>query len=169
MSNKVPALVESITREIPKGIFKSPEEQKSFARNMMAVYLNNSALQNLDPKKVGACALQLYLKGADMTNGEGFIIGYKSGKTGETVATVQTGYKYAINKLYKTGELKSMPVVVAVKKGEIQNYNPHTQEATINPIVIDSNEEFTRYSKLPVEGYLVTFEMANADNIVKFY
>lgn len=89
----------TVAENASKSIFSNTAEQKEFLKYVVQVYSTAPALANLDPKQTNAVILQLYLKNADVSNGEGFVIGYKNKRTGQTVAAAQTGYKYAIKKL----------------------------------------------------------------------
>lgn len=169
MNNSVPAIISSVEKNLPQNIFSSPGESKLFLRNLTSVYLNNPGLVKLDPQRVGACALQLFLRGADMESGEGFIIGYKNGRTGQTVASVQTGYKYAEKKLWETGELKNKPTVTVIKEGEVKSFDPHLQEAEIESVNLSDGKSFMEWKAKKTIGYLVTFEMVNEQVIKKFF
>lgn len=169
MSNNVSTIIKNVETTLPQNIFKNPSESKLFLRNLASVYLNNPALMELDPQRVGACALQLFLKGANMDSGEGFIIGYKNHRTGKTEAATQTGYKFAENKLWETGELKNKPTVTVIKEGEIKSFDPHLQEAEIESVNLSDGKAFMEWKAKKTAGYLVTFEMTNGEVIKKFF
>ena len=159
--------VDAIGQSLPE-VFSTVDDKKAFLRNLMSVFINKPDLLKLNQGQVAACAFQLYLKDADMDAGEGFIITRKD-KNGNQQAMTQTGYKYAIKKLYSTKQLKKYPETTPVKQGEIVSFNPHNRDVSVNVPNIKTAEKFKLWQKEPIEGYMTTFFMKDGSVIRKLF
>jgi hypothetical protein len=156
-----------IIQDHAKRISGNYEEQRKFYRYAMAVY-SEPAMLKLDPEKVNACIFQMFLRDADPSAGEGFIIPYKN-KFGQTVPKVQTGYRYAEKQLWQTGEFKYKPITFELKVGEVLNHNDATRDIEYKIDKITTSEEHKARKEKERAGWVTRFEFANGEIIEKFY
>lgn len=84
-----------------------------------------------------------------------YIVPFKDNKRGVTVAQFQLGYKGMIQLAIRSGQYKKLNVL-AIKEGELINYNPLEEEIEVN--LIDDEEKREQATTI---GYFAMFEYLN--------
>lgn len=87
--------------------------------------------------------------------GQYYLVPFNDNKLGRKVAQFQLGYKGYIQLAIRSGFYKKLNVL-AIKQGELVNYNPLEEEITVNLIQNDSIRE-----KTATIGYYAMFEYTN--------
>ena len=85
--------------------------------------------------------------------GQYYMVPYNNKSVKE--AQFQLGYKGYLQLAIRSGQYKKF-VATEVKEGEIQDYNPITEEFTLNPILNEAER-----AKAQVTGYYAMFELMN--------
>ena len=129
----------------------------SFVTSIVSSVSNNPALAACDNGTILSAGLQ----GAALdlspspSLGHFYMVPFEDRKNNRTVATFQLGYKGYIQLAIRSGQYRRINVI-AIKNGELVNWNPLTEE--IYTKLIDDDE--TRESA-PTTGYYATFELVN--------
>lgn len=87
--------------------------------------------------------------------GQYYMVPYDNSKTKNKEAQFQLGYKGYIQLAIRSGQYRKI-VVSEVKEGEVNYYNPVTEEFSMDPI-LDTRER----NKLQTVGYYAMFELMN--------
>lgn len=87
--------------------------------------------------------------------GQYYLVPYKKNKTAESNAQFQIGYKGYIQLAIRSGQYRRI-IPLAIKEGELVNWNPLTEEIELNLIQDDKVREKARTT-----GYYFTFELIN--------
>lgn len=87
--------------------------------------------------------------------GQVYIVPYKNKKTGETEAQFQLGYKGYIQLAIRSGQYKKLNAV-ALKEGELLNWDPLNEEISVNLIADERKRELSS-----TIGYYAMFEYSN--------
>lgn len=117
----------------------------------------NPALQNCDAGTIISGALvgeSLNLSPSNQL-GHYYLVPFEDRKNDRTVATFQIGYKGLLALAMRSGQYKRINVL-SIKKGELVNYNPLTEELNVNLIEDDEVRE-----KTETIGYYAMFELVN--------
>lgn len=115
------------------------------------------ALQDCDPPTILSGALLGEALGLSPSPqlGHYYLVPFNNTKKGCKDAQFQLGYKGYIQLALRSDYYKKMNVI-AVKKGELERWNPLTEDAKLNLI-----EDETVRENTPTTGYLAMFEYLN--------
>ena len=134
-----------------------PKRAQRFIASISSAVAVNPQLQECDPGTILSCALlgeSLNLSPSPQL-GQYYLVPFNDNKRQRVVATFILGYKGYLQLAIRSGQYKSINVV-AIKKGELINYNPLTEEIKIEPM----QDELARKTA-PTVGYYACFEYLN--------
>lgn len=135
----------------------TPIEQQRFVASIITVMNNNPAIAECDKSTILSSALlgeALKLSPSPQL-GQYYIVPFKDRNNNRITAQFQLGYKGYIQLAIRSGQYKNINVV-AIKEGELINYNPLTEELQTKFIEDDGIRENTKTT-----GYYAMFELAN--------
>lgn len=124
---------------------------KTFTASLISAVTTNPNLQNCDASSIVSAALlgeSLKLSPSPQL-GHYYMVPYKN------KASFQLGYKGYIQLAIRSGQYKRINVV-AIKQGELESWNPMTEEIKVKMIEDDNVRENT-----PTIGYYASFETVN--------
>lgn len=133
------------------------KDGQRFITSILSVVSNNPAIAECDQSTILSSALlgeALKLSPSPQL-GYYYIVPFNNSKKGCKEAQFQLGYKGYIQLAIRSGQYKNINVV-AVKQGELINYNPLTEELDVKFIEDDDKRE-----KTETIGYYAMFELAN--------
>lgn len=133
------------------------KDGQRFITSILSVVSNNPAIAECDQSTILSSALlgeALKLSPSPQL-GYYYIVPFNNSKKGCKEAQFQLGYKGYIQLAIRSGQYKNINVV-AVKQGELINYNPLTEELDVKFIEDDDKRE-----KTETIGYYAMFELTN--------
>lgn len=136
---------------------KDPERERRFVAAITSAVAVNPALQACDPPTILSGALlgeSLNLSPSPQL-GQYYLVPFKNKKKGCDDAQFVLGYKGYIQLALRSGQYKRLNVM-AVKAGELANWDPLTEEIELRLI----EDEATREAS-PTIGYVAMFEYLN--------
>lgn len=128
-----------------------------FITAILSAVSTNPALQDCEHSSIISAAFlgeSLKLSPSPQL-GQYYLVPFKDKKRGCTIAQFQLGYKGYIQLAIRSGQYKKLNVL-AIKEGELINYNPLTGDLEINLIEDEEIRENT-----PTTGYYAMFEYLN--------
>lgn len=131
--------------------------KKRFVANISSVVSQNPALQNCDAGTVlvaGLVAESLNLS-LSIQLGQSYLVPFEDRKNNRTAAQFQLGYKGYLQLAMRSGQYKKINVV-AIKDGELINYDPLNEEIDVKLI----DDEVERENAVTT-GYYAMFEYLN--------
>lgn len=133
------------------------KEGQRFIASIVSAVTTNPALQECDQLSIlNAAFLGESLKLSPSPQlGQYYMVPFKDNNRGIKVAQFQIGYKGYIQLAIRSGQYKKLNVL-AIKEGELVNYDPLNEEIEVN--IID--DEVKRESA-PTVGYYAMFEYTN--------
>ena len=134
-----------------------PNRANKFIASISSAVATNPALQECEAGTILSAALlgeSLNLSPSPQL-GQFYLVPFKDNKNNRTVAQFQLGYKGYIQLAIRSGYYKKLNVL-AIKEGELINYNPLDEEIKVNLIEDDEVRENT-----PTVGYYAMFEYSN--------
>lgn len=129
---------------------------KTFTSSLISAVSTNAALRECDATTIISAALlgeSLKLSPSPQL-GQYYMVPFRD-KSGTTKATFQLGWKGYYQLALRSGQYKNLDAV-AVKEGELEDYNPITGEIKLNPIKDPLERE-----KAKTIGYYAFFELIN--------
>lgn len=136
---------------------KDPNRARRFVSAITSAVAVNPALQECDPATILSGALlgeSLNLSPSPQL-GQYYLVPFNNTKKGCKDAQFQLGYKGFVQLALRSGYYKRLNVM-AVKEGELLNWNPMTEEYTLDLIQDDLQRENAKTA-----GYLAYFEYLN--------
>lgn len=135
----------------------SEKDASLFMANLTSAVSNNVNLQECTNASLVSSALMAAALKLPITSSLGFVhlVPFKDTKNNTTIATFILGYKGYIQLAIRSGFYKHI-IVLPIKQGELQHYNPMTEEISVNLIADDTERENT-----PDMGYYAMFELIN--------
>ena len=134
-----------------------PKRAQRFIASITSVVATNPALQECDPSTILSCALlgeALELSPSPQL-GQYYIVPFEDRKNNRKSATFILGYRGYIQLALRSGQYKKLNVV-AIKKGELINYDPLNEEIKVKLI----QDEIAREAAETI-GYYAMFEYLN--------
>lgn len=135
----------------------SGKEGGKFIISLISLVANNPAIAKCDHSTILASALlgESLKLSASPQLGQFYIVPFNDTKNNRTVAQFQLGYKGYIQLAIRSGYYKKLNVL-AIKEGELKQYNPLDETLEVNLIEDDEVREQT-----PTIGYYAMFEYQN--------
>lgn len=136
---------------------RSPERARRFVSAITSAVATNPELQVCDPATVVSAALlgeSLNLSPSPQL-GQYYLVPFWNSKKGCKDAQFQLGYRGYIQLALRSGYYKRMNVI-AIKEGELERWDPLSEEVSLHLIQDDNEREAT-----PSVGYLATFAYLN--------
>lgn len=135
----------------------SGKEGGKFITSLISLVANNPAIAKCDHSTILASALlgESLKLSASPQLGQFYIVPFNDTKNNRTVAQFQLGYKGYIQLAIRSGYYKKLNVL-AIKEGELKQYNPLDETLEVNLIEDDEIREQT-----PTIGYYAMFEYQN--------
>lgn len=133
------------------------KDGQRFITSILSVVSNNPTIAECDKSTILSSALlgeALKLSPSPQL-GYYYIVPFNNAKKGCKEAQFQLGYKGYIQLAIRSGQYKNINVV-AIKQGELINYNPLTEELDVKFIEDDDKRE-----KIETIGYYAMFELTN--------
>lgn len=130
---------------------------KTFTASLISAVSTTPTLRECDGMSIISAALlgeSLKLSPSPQL-GQIYFVPFRDNKTGTTKATFQLGWKGYYQLALRSGQYRSLDAV-AVKEGELEEYNPITGEIKLNPI----SDPVTREHAKTI-GYYAFFELVN--------
>ena len=130
---------------------------KRFISSIVSAVGNNPTLQECQNSSIVSAALlgeSLNLSPSPQL-GQYYMVPFKDNKTGTKVAQFQLGYKGYIQLAIRSGQYKKLNVL-AIKEGELINFNPLDEEIEVKLIADEAERE-----KAETIGYYAMFEYTN--------
>lgn len=130
------------------------ERKASFVNNIVALVANNAMLQQCEPMTVIYSAMKATALGLplDPNLGQAYVIPYRNGRQGNTLAQFQIGYKGFIQLAIRSNQFQTLNAT-DIREGELQSYDLLTGAMRFNSV---ANRE-----QLPIVGYVAYFELKN--------
>lgn len=144
-------------KKLINNTLQDPGRAQRFVASISSAVASNPALQECDPGTILSCALlgeSLNLSPSPQL-GQFYLVPFDDRKAGRKVATFILGYKGYIQLAIRSGQYKRLNVL-DIKKGELVNYNPLTEEIEVNLI----QDELARETAETI-GYYAMFEYNN--------
>ena len=130
---------------------------KTFTASLISAVSTNPQLRECDGMSIISAALlgeSLKLSPSPQL-GQIYFVPFRDNKTGTTKATFQLGWRGYYQLALRSGQYRNLDAV-AVKEGELEDYNPITGEIKLNPI----SDPVAREQAKTV-GYFAQFELVN--------
>lgn len=133
------------------------KEGQRFIASVVSAVTTNPALVDCDQQSIlNAAFLGESLKLSPSPQlGQYYMVPFNDNKNGRKVAQFQLGYKGYIQLAIRSGQYKKLNVL-AIKEGELINYDPLNEEIEVNLM----DDEVARESA-PTIGYYAMFEYTN--------
>jgi len=134
-----------------------PQKAERFIASISSAVAVNPDLQDCDAGTIltaGLLGESLNLSPSPQL-GQYYLVPFKDNKSGRKVAQFQLGYKGYVQLAIRSGYYKKLNVV-AIKEGELINYNPLDEEIEVN--LIEDEEEREKANTI---GYYAMFEYTN--------
>lgn len=151
------ALQSDAYKNLINNTLRDPARANKFVASISSAVATNPALQECEAGTILSAALlgeSLNLSPSPQL-GQYYLVPFKDNKNNRTVAQFQLGYKGYIQLAIRSGYYKKLNVL-AIKEGELINYNPLDEEIKVNLIEDDEVRENT-----PTIGYYAMFEYSN--------
>ena len=129
-----------------------------FISSIISATITNPALQDCSNQSIVSAALlgeSLKLSPSPQL-GHYYLVPFNNKNTGGKVAQFQLGYKGYIQLAIRSGQYKKLNVL-AIKKGELEYFDPLNEEIKINLRMDNWDERDSR----PTIGYYAVFELVN--------
>ena len=128
-----------------------------FTTAIISAVSTNPALQECDSYTILSGAMLGESLGLSPSPqlGHYYLVPFKNNKVGKTDAQFQLGYKGYIQLAIRSGQYKKINVL-AIKEGELVNYDPLTEDLEVNLITDELQRE-----KAKTIGYYAMFELVN--------
>lgn len=125
----------------------------AFITNVLQAVQNSDMLQTAEPLSIlnaalKAAALDLIV---DPNFGQAWIIPYKDGKTGKTLAQFQMGWKGYVQLAHRSNQYEKMNAI-AIHDNQFISWNPLTEDLEVNMSVVGSGT---------IAGYAAYFKLKN--------
>lgn len=136
---------------------QDPDRARRFVSSIVSAVAVNPALQDCTPQTILSGALlgeSLNLSPSPQL-GQYYLVPFRDKKSGNTNAQFCLGYKGLVQLALRSGQYKRLNVL-PVKAGELESWNPLTEEIKIRLIEDDTIRE-----KTPTIGYYACFEYLN--------
>lgn len=136
---------------------RDPKRANRFIASITSAVTTNQTLQECEPSTIISAALlgeSLELSPSPIL-GQYYMVPFNDNNKGYKVAQFQLGYKGYIQLAIRSGQYKKLNVL-AIKEGELINYDPLNEEIEVNLI----DDEVTR-ENAPTIGYYAMFEYTN--------
>ena len=145
-------MMNASTQDYIRSVLK--DKSASFVNNMVALVANNAALQACNPASIMYVGLKATALGLPLDPNLGFAyaIPYRNGKTGDSVAQFQMGYKGFIQLALRTGQFSTINAT-DIREGEIGSVNRLTGEITFSDVPDRAGRK--------VIGYAAFFRLTN--------
>lgn len=130
---------------------------KTFTASLISAVSTNPQLRECDGMSIISAALlgeSLKLSPSPQL-GQIYFVPFRDNKSGTTKATFQLGWRGYYQLALRSGQYRNLDAV-AVKEGELEDYNPITGEIKLNPI---SDPVAREHAK--TIGYYAFFELTN--------
>lgn len=130
---------------------------KTFTASLISAVNTNTALRECEGMSTISAALlgeSLKLSPSPQL-GHYYLVPFKDNKAGVTKATFQLGWKGYYQLALRSGQYRNIDAV-AIKEGELEEYNPVTGEIKINPTIDPVARENAK-----TIGYYAFFELVN--------
>ena len=130
---------------------------KTFTASLISAVSTNPQLRECDGMSIISAALlgeSLKLSPSPQL-GQIYFVPFRDNKSGTTKATFQLGWRGYYQLALRSGQYRNLDAV-AVKEGELEEYNPITGEIKLNPI----SDPVAREQAKTV-GYFAQFELVN--------
>ena len=136
---------------------KDKRRANNFIANISSAVATNPALKECDPATILSAGLTVETLNLSLNTqlGQTYLVPFKDRKRGRTVAQFQIGYKGYIQLAIRSGYYKKLNVV-AIKEGELVNYDPLNEEIEVNLIEDEAERENAK-----TVGYYAMFEYNN--------
>lgn len=134
-----------------------PKRAARFIASISSAVAVNPLLQECDAGTILSAALlgeSLNLSPSPAL-GHYYLVPYNDNVNDRKVAQWQIGYKGVLELAMRSGQYKRINVI-ALKEGEVESWNPLTEELKVN--IIDDDE---KREKLATVAYFATFELLN--------
>lgn len=160
MAQRIPFSAMINTKDFQKSInnsIKDPNRARRFVSAIVSAVAVNPALQECTPQTILSGALlgeSLNLSPSPQL-GQYYLVPFRDKKNDCVNAQFVLGYKGLVQLALRSGQYKRLNVV-SVKAGELQGWNPITEEFSITPIEDEGEREKAR-----TVGYLASFEYLN--------
>lgn len=151
------ALQSDAYKNLINNTLRDPARANKFVANISSAVATNPMLQECDAGTILSGALlgeSLNLSPSPQL-GQFYLVPYKDNKNDRMVAQFQIGYKGYIQLAIRSGYYIKLNVL-AIKEGELINYNPLNEEIKVNLIEDDESRE----DKSTI-GYYAMFEYTN--------
>lgn len=136
---------------------RDPKRANRFIASITSAVTTNQTLQECEPSTIISAALlgeSLELSPSPVL-GQYYMVPFNDNNKGYKVAQFQLGYKGYIQLAIRSGQYKKLNVM-AIKEGELINYDPLNEEIEVNLM----DDEVARESA-PTIGYYAMFEYTN--------
>lgn len=164
MSNEIPKRIpfsimisKPSYQELINNSIKNPDRASRFISSIISAVSVNPALQECETSTILSGALlgeSLNLSPSPQL-GQYYLVPFENRKKGYKEAVFQIGYRGLLQLALRSGQYKHLNVLT-VKKGELINWNPLTEE--INLKIIDDDIEREKEKAI---GYVASFEYLN--------
>ncbi|MDD2370855.1 MAG: recombinase RecT [Firmicutes bacterium] len=136
---------------------RDPKRANRFVASITSAVVSNQTLQECEPSSIISAALlgeSLELSPSAIL-GQYYMVPFNDNNKGYKVAQFQLGYKGYIQLALRSGQYKKLNVL-AIKEGELINYDPLFEEIEVN--LIDDEEAREKANTI---GYFAMFEYNN--------
>lgn len=151
------ALQSDAYKNLINNTLRDPARANKFVASISSAVATNPALQECEAGTILSAALlgeSLNLSPSPQL-GQYYLVPFNDNRNKRVVAQFQLGYKGYIQLAIRSGYYKKLNVL-AIKEGELINYNPLDEEIKVNLIEDDEVRENT-----PTIGYYAMFEYSN--------
>jgi len=151
------ALQSDAYKNLINNTLRDPARANKFVASISSAVATNPALQECEAGTILSAALlgeSLNLSPSPQL-GQYYLVPFDDNRNKRVVAQFQLGYKGYIQLAIRSGYYKKLNVL-AIKEGELINYNPLDEEIKVNLIEDDEVRENT-----PTIGYYAMFEYSN--------
>lgn len=134
-----------------------PDRAKRFIASISSAVATNPALQECNAGTIlsGALLGEALNLSPSPVLGQYYLVPFKNTSKNDTEAVFQLGYKGYIQLAIRSGQYKKLNVL-AIKEGELINYDPLNEEIEVELIKDELKRE-----KTPTIGYYAMFEYVN--------
>lgn len=138
-------------------VLQDPKRQQRYISSIVTTVANNPSLQECTFASILSASLlgeSLNLSHSPQL-GQYYLIPFRNNKTDEVTASFVLSYRGYLQLALRSGYYKKLNVL-PIKEGELINYDPLTEDITVN-IIQDAEER----EKTPTIGYYAMFEYLN--------
>lgn len=161
LANKKPKFSVAIQSDMYKNLINSTlgDEKRAtrFIAAISSAVATNPNLQDCDAGTIlsGALLGESLNLSPSPTLGHYYLVPFNDNKNNRKVAQMQLGYRGFLQLAIRSGQYKKINVI-AIKDGELINYNPLTEDLQVNLIQDEGTREKTK-----TIGYYAMFELVN--------